>query len=211
MTLDDDALGRTYRRATVRTGGARADCPESDMLARAAAGELDGSARRRVAEHLAFCSDCSEEIQLARPFPPASQRFVVWRPLLLAALLFVAVGGVFVVQRAGRGPEATPAAERGSASTEGKTVPQDGAVLSGGPSELAWTSAPPAEEYELVLYDQESRVLWRSGPGLMPRAGLPADIRGRLVPGQHYLWRVRYIQGVERLESPLFEFALGPG
>ena len=62
MRLDSEGLRELYQRETARsTRRANGDCLAQDMLARAAAGELNQAERERTADHLAICSDCAKE------------------------------------------------------------------------------------------------------------------------------------------------------
>lgn len=64
MKLDSEGLRELYQRETARSARHSAgDCLTEDMLARAAAGELNQSERERTADHLTTCSDCAKEYQ----------------------------------------------------------------------------------------------------------------------------------------------------
>ena len=62
MRLDSEGLRELYQRETSRSArGSAADCLTADMLARAAAGELNQSEREQTADHLVTCSDCAQD------------------------------------------------------------------------------------------------------------------------------------------------------
>jgi hypothetical protein len=62
MKLNSEGLRELYQRETARSARRSAgDCLTEDMLARAAAGELNQVERERTADHLATCSDCAKE------------------------------------------------------------------------------------------------------------------------------------------------------
>lgn len=71
MRLDSEGLRELYQRETSRSARAFADdCLTDDLLARAAAGELDQSEREQTADHLVACSDCAKEYQALRSLKP---------------------------------------------------------------------------------------------------------------------------------------------
>ena len=62
MRLNSEGLRELYQRETARSARpSTSDCMTEDMLASAAAGELNQSERERIADHLATCSDCAKE------------------------------------------------------------------------------------------------------------------------------------------------------
>jgi hypothetical protein len=209
MKLDDAALRAEYRDGTRRTR--QGDCPDSETLARGAAGELAPAEREVLTSHLASCSDCSEELQLARPLPfegaaPAGARRT-WRLVLPLAAVVLLAAGVAVVMQSPSGP-GDPGAVRGGALSGERTVPPNGSRLPEPPAGLEWTSAPPAESFEVVVFDAESTEIWRSAPASSAKAALPAEVRSALRRGSPVYWRVLAVRGVERSTSPLFRFEI---
>jgi hypothetical protein len=90
---------------------ARDGCLPADTLGRAARGELGLLERGRVADHLASCIDCAEELKLIEPLgawaersaealgrSPAPSFAGAWRPAwqLATAALLVAAGGLLL-------------------------------------------------------------------------------------------------------------------
>ena len=70
MRLDSEGLRAIYRQETSRARRAAGDCLSEDLLARAAAGELDQAARESTADHLAICSDCAKEYRAIKSLKP---------------------------------------------------------------------------------------------------------------------------------------------
>lgn len=66
MKLSDRDLRDAWREGLPRTRLASEGCPESDLLVRAAAGELTPNEREPLVDHLLTCADCAEEYRLAR-------------------------------------------------------------------------------------------------------------------------------------------------
>lgn len=66
MRLNSEELRELYQRGTARSVRGSDECLAEEMLARAAAGELNQSERERVADHLAGCSDCAKEYRAMR-------------------------------------------------------------------------------------------------------------------------------------------------
>ncbi len=208
MKLDDAALRAAYQDGTRR--GRRDDCPDSETLARGASGDLASAGREALVSHLATCSDCSVELQLARTLlpqkaaPAGTQRMWTFA-IRIAAAVLVAAGVAVVMQSPSRS-----GAVRGGAPSGERTVPPDGAQLPEPPDALEWTSAPPAENFEIVVFDAESTEIWRSAPAVSAKAALPGEMRSGLRRGSPVYWRVLAVQGVERSTSPLFRFEIAP-
>lgn len=211
MRLDDAALRAAYRDGTRRAR--QIDCPDSEMLPRAAAGELPPAELDALVSHLASCSDCSEELQLARPLlvkgaaPGGARR--TWHLVLPLAAAVLLAAGVAILTRSPSRPGG-PSAVRGAESSGERTVPPNGARLPEPPAGLEWTNAPPAESFEIVVFDAASTEVWRSTPSVAPKAVLPAGFRSSLRPGAPYYWRILAVRGVERSTSPLFRFEIAP-
>ena len=76
MRLNSEDLRELYQRETSRSSGvAAAECLPGDLLARAAAGELNHLEREGTADHLATCSDCAKEYQALRTLKPWVHEF----------------------------------------------------------------------------------------------------------------------------------------
>jgi hypothetical protein len=93
----DAALREPYRRATASRS--RRDCPSSETLARLAAGELAGTEREQISDHLGFCADCAEEYQIARSLKPWAEAAAVHnakRRLLVPAWAWATAAAVVI-------------------------------------------------------------------------------------------------------------------
>lgn len=73
MTLDDSAL-KSLRSRETRASATRSGCLSAETLARAASGGLGLGERAGVADHLAACADCAEELRLIEPFGAWAER-----------------------------------------------------------------------------------------------------------------------------------------
>ena len=95
MKLSDGDLRQMYQRMTARSSDA--DCVGEETLMRVACGEAGRDERERVVAHLARCSDCAREYQIARGLRSlrGTGRTVSSRLLLpLAAMLALAAVGL---------------------------------------------------------------------------------------------------------------------
>ena len=107
MKLTEREVQQLFQKMTVRDS-AKSECLGEDVLLRAATGELTSQEREKAAAHIARCSDCAREYQIARGLrplrgdvQPAAARF----PLAAAAALMIAIGALiamFVMQRQDR-------------------------------------------------------------------------------------------------------------
>jgi anti-sigma factor RsiW len=89
MKLTIEEMRGLYQRQTARSRDGRAECLSENTMVRAAAGELSQSERELIADHLAICSDCSEEYRLLREMKPWAERAALsafeGEPLLIPA------------------------------------------------------------------------------------------------------------------------------
>jgi hypothetical protein len=67
VKLTKEDLAALRQEHTARALRGELDCLSSDLLARAAVGELSEAQHQQVASHLASCSDCAEEYRLLAP------------------------------------------------------------------------------------------------------------------------------------------------
>ena len=79
MKLSDEELKRLLREETRRVP--QGECPDPDLFRRARESALTDDERKRLADHLAGCSDCAEEYRMLgdltaqlRIFEQASQQ-----------------------------------------------------------------------------------------------------------------------------------------
>lgn len=218
--MSEPDLGRLLVAAQRTRPRRERGCPRPEELIAAAAGELAAPAREAVAAHLSVCADCAAEYSLAGELHvwarevgaadgvPRDLRRLrasprIWLPLA-ASLLVAALG--LAVWNARR--EAPPEELRGAAEHSWEVVPSDEAVLAARPQRLDWPQVPGADSYDVVVFDHESRPLYRSGELETTTLELPAEVELR--PGQTYYWRVTARLGIVEERSPLFSFTLGP-
>ena len=90
------------------------------------------------------------------------------------------------------------------------TVPSDRTTVVSAPERLEWNSTVPAESYRVTLYDAESTPIWESPSVTTGFVDLPADVRARLPAGRPVYWRVVALSGIDRHESVLLRFTIGP-
>lgn len=96
MRLTNEELRDLYQHDTARAGRGQAECLTSELMVRAAAGELDSSERGQVADHVMSCSDCAREYRSLLPLrswadaaaasvsePPAKTKFATVRQSVL--------------------------------------------------------------------------------------------------------------------------------
>src|ERR1044072_1322401 len=82
MKLNSEELRSLYQRETARSNRrSDSECLTEDVLARAAAGELDGAERERIADHLASCSDCAKEFSAAKSIKAWADEHAPARPI----------------------------------------------------------------------------------------------------------------------------------
>lgn len=104
MKLNSEGLRELYQRETARSARhSTGDCLTEDVLARAAAGELNQVERESTADHLAACSDCAKEYRAisslkswaeelpanagARPIPLPASNNRTRRPIAVKPML----------------------------------------------------------------------------------------------------------------------------
>lgn len=107
MKTSESQLKAIRERGT--RAASREGCLSADVLAMTARGEIGAAERERVADHLATCADCSEELKLIGPLQAWSERTAVaygrepqsaagtpwlWAWQLATVLLVVAAGGM---------------------------------------------------------------------------------------------------------------------
>lgn len=227
MRLSESELKAAYQERTSPRQSLRTGCATAEELWDLASGEVSGALRERLTVHLAACSECARELQGLRSVAPvhpvlpertqttrAFLRFISAPPALrlAASLGCVALAVVFLVlsRPATRLPGGAEPGERGTDVRGAAVSPPDSAVLSVPPDRFRWVSVPDARDYQIVVYDSESMVIWRSPwlPGT--EAEVPSEVSQRLNAGRSYSWRVTARAGIERVESSLFQFTLQP-
>jgi hypothetical protein len=222
--LDNAELQALYRTGTSRRAGRDPGCPSSEDLLDVLTGRATSRERQALADHLMRCSDCAEEYRIAADLKPwaaaASDELAPaveprrwldafsWRHAAVAtAALVLTVSGIALWQTM----FPTPSPDRGPASATLSVEPLDRAVLPSPPDFLVWSPVPGADSYQAIVYDFESTPLWESPSIADPRVRLPEAIRGALLPGRPYYWRVIVSSGIDRRASDLFQFTVTTG
>jgi hypothetical protein len=213
--MNDDDLKVAYQRSSHPLD--RADCPTADQLFAFATGAAGAPERERLADHVAGCGACAEEVRLIRSLEPWSEGLARrlgeaprsirparsrWfrRPsvgLALAAVLALAVVGGELLTRAHRVPVPDDSGVRGSSAEPSVSPPPD-AVLQQPPERFAWPLQPGATSYRLRLFDEEASLLWESPAVAQPGADFPETESAVLRPGASYFWVVEVEGQVRR-------------
>lgn len=232
-------LRDAFRAATARAPGPCPDAETLAALADPNGVSLDDAARSLAVDHVARCANCADEVKtlfslrdvletaayapLPAPDPsddPAPLRWLSawarWRsnparsvPVMLVVLAAV-LGVSYLVWSSSQKPGISDGRVRSGSSWTIATVPADRATLATAPERLEWTSTAPAESYRVTLYDAESTPIWESPSVTTPFVDLPAEVRGRLPAGRPVFWRVVALSGIDRRESVLLRFTIGP-
>jgi hypothetical protein len=86
MTLRENEAAQLFRELTARATRGQPDCLGEELLVRASSGTLSGADRERIATHIARCSDCAREYQIARSLRPlkSEARAIFGRPRWMA-------------------------------------------------------------------------------------------------------------------------------
>jgi hypothetical protein len=188
-------------------------CPDDERLAGLAIGELEGSARDELADHVVACRPCSGSYRdLAQLHEAASgtQKRVRSRAWwAVAAMTLVALTTLVSVRQLDTGPGSTEDF-RGNTAIGAPIEPVDRAALTAPPAIVSWQLIADAESYQLLLFDREGGAIWQSEPGDSSSVMLPEAVREQITPPGPYLWRVRYVAGLERLETDLRRFTIEP-
>lgn len=132
-----------------------------------------------------------------------------WRAVAVAAMIVLAVGTGVTVWRITR-PQPLAEGERAGTAVAVTVEPADKALLQQAPQRLAWSTAEPADRYQVVVYDFESTTIWESPWVTVPSVTLPDAVRERLPRGRLVYWRVVAQAGIERRQSSVFQFVISP-
>jgi hypothetical protein len=194
----------------------RRGCPDAGALALLAVDP--GAAAPELLDHVASCSACSDELQLAtddgtlaalsealtadamsNDAPPARAG---WRRsalggLALAASLIIAVAVALLVPTGEDMPTL-----RGGAAVDG-LVPPSGARIDAVPERFEWPAG--GRDEQLVLMNPRADVLWTAPVVRNGRVEVPEALRNELADGRYY-WQVRDLER-DALLGP-FEFRL---
>ncbi len=180
-------------------------CPDDEILAALALGELSAEERQGLADHVVTCRRCAASLETLLGLEDEVRRgraaLRPWRlvPLVAAASL-VAGLGIAVTWRALRAPDGD--ALRSTAS-ETEASPAGDVLLAAAPTELRWTAQPGASGYRVRLFDARGEPLWEEAFAGGVTAALPAEVRSQVPPGNAFFW-------VVEVEGLVAETRLGP-
>lgn len=183
----------------------RPECPDDEVLAALAAGEIGAAERKDLVPHVATCGHCRPLVaSLARAFadPAVAEARArgesgtrrrmtrVALPAAAAAVLFIAL-----LARSGNHGPATPVHRASDVPAAQAPVPiaPRGAVQR--PELLSWAGVAGAGRYRVTLYRSDGQVLF----GLeLPDTATPLPDSVTLAAGQVYLWKVEARTGWDR-------------
>jgi len=230
MKIDLAVISRAYvdsLRKKAPDGGA--SCPSAERMARCVIGGTRRKERAGIIAHAANCAACAEALKgllalsagteeaaaklAARSSKLGAGKFErahsFWlRPFMkpaavVAAVLVIAALAVWIPRFTNR------SAVRGGTGTRIVLVSPLKKAPAGDVLEFKWRGVEGADGYTVELFDKSFRSLWRSGRVTGNDIRLPADVRGRLTPGETYYWTVRTAAaGGTEIKSSLAEFSL---
>ncbi|MEO8585264.1 MAG: zf-HC2 domain-containing protein [Acidobacteriota bacterium] len=203
MKLSPDELRKGYQEATVRPARSESRCPESDLLSRAAVGDLGETDRERLLDHVASCSDCAEELRLAfgarssevgdSVVPLSSRRPAPWRAsiFLAAAAALLLAGGLAVQQRRSTAPPADEAPFRQEDSRAGivSLVPRE-ARLPRTAAVLRWKGPSDHAHYRVMVATEDLNTLATGESLVNPVYRVPPEVLAPLPRGARIIWKV---------------------
>jgi hypothetical protein len=231
MKTDLEGISKAYRDSSRnKAPESGAACPTPERLARCVLGEARRKERAEIIRHAADCAACAAAMKsllalsagadeaaaelAARPGKTETGRsgnkWAFWtRPIpkpaavVMAAVLVVAALAVWLPRFTNR------SAVRGGNGTRIVLVSPVKTAAAGDALEFEWRGVAAADSYTVELFDKSFRSLWRSGRVTGNAIRLPADVRGRLTPGETYFWTVRTAaSGGTEIKSSLAEFSL---
>ena len=201
--MNDDEMGRLYRRAVVRPSGSDA-CPSPEALQAVAERAGPEEERLAVLEHVAACAGCQRELallaQVAAGRPAARRSPVPVRWLAAAAVVALAFAGVRSL--ATRGREAP--VMRGDEPAVTLVAPV-GQVAAGAAGLLfVWHPVPGATRYQVEVMGPDDELVATA----TVRDTVMAQPDG-LQAGIGYRWRVTALRADgTRVDSPVVRFDL---
>ena len=173
-------------------------------------GELTAEERGPVADHLAECDHCREEMaelrQLLKPRKRSRRRLHLLVPAAAAAAAIIWVAGPMARDDAERirGDSGAP---EGTADVVQVIAPAEGA-LDAGMSRFVWHTAGADVQYTLTLTDEAGSVVWTTSTQDTVLA-LPPSVR--LERNRRYFWYVdALLDGGETSTSGVRRFETAP-
>ena len=129
----------------------------------------------------------------------------------LAAGLLAAVGAGLLLPQLGFFDEPETLRNQTIAAAPVAIEPADGARLSAPPSSFVFSvPGEPGHTFTVMLFDEDSTLLWRSPPASEERVELPNELVEQLQDGRTYLWRVSSHDGLDEHRWPLASFEITP-
>jgi hypothetical protein len=233
------ANGEAHKRLAAAFGPT-ADCVAIDELMLLLEGRRGEQEQRRAAAHLAICAYCTAELELFSEFespsvredekahvnaivtrlrkksPAPRERWwqSMWKPGFLVpasiALTAALVAMVFVLPpRQALGPVVTSGQDV-MRSQRVELIAPAGDVAQP-PREIEWRPVASASHYQVRLFEVDNTALWETTVS-QPRAPLPADVRGKILPLKTLLWQVTALDanGAVLADSGKQSFRLQP-
>lgn len=209
MKLTEQEAAALYRRMTARTD--RSGCLGEELLIRAAANTLTPSEREEVSSHLAQCSDCAREYQIARSLRSLpEERWSAARWIAVAATVLLAVSLAAVVWlvrtneqlRDATRPIAPVTVEVPKPQVGVPIVDLDSDLVRGGAEAVPRIVVPPTTDvFTLILHlpapvertpvDVEIAGVWRGAIAVPPGSNsITVALHRRMVPAGSHTLRV---------------------
>ena len=226
MKLTEEDLTDLFRTETMPD---RSNCISKDTLIDLASGTDPRGTRRSVSDHLAVCSNCSDEYRLLLSLNEWARQEAalgegieghkeswvdrcrsIFKPqygFAAAVLLLLFISIPFLFLRYQLTEQSNTDVKRGGGSVAVSSDPTDDSVVLEAPEKLAWKSSEKAFGYKIALYDRESKTIWESGLIKGESVVIPEEVRAKLNPGQVYYWRIIIFDGSPR-QSKLLSFRI---
>jgi hypothetical protein len=147
--------------------------------------DSDSAAVRKIAERLAANSS-------RRPEPWWQWFTAAWvRPAALAVAGLMIVAGIAIQLRQNGAPPLNPIPDGGRQVFRSSTIAavSPSGDVSEAPSQMAWEGVTGAVHYQVRLLEVDRTELWKADV-TGTSAGIPAEIRARIVPLKTLLWEV---------------------
>jgi len=206
-------------------------CPTPEDLVQFATQGANRKARVRIMEHVSNCADCalvlksilrlSGEIDELTGKAEAVQRCPQDEVLgkkervrlipgrraavaILAGMVGLTIITLSVIRISDR------PVVRGTAGPRIQLLsPKQGATYPAGEIKFKWEAVPKAARYTVELFNRSLERIWQSGPISNTGTELPAEVRGVILEGETYFWRITVVleDGAE-LISKLAEFSI---
>lgn len=219
-----EARARSAYRAMLGQQGPR-DLPSEDQVVDLVLGRLNREDRERVADAVVASPELAGNVRDLMAIHAEAEPQLASTPVAgnwiwlaaAAAVIVVAIGVGPMLLRQGSVDPVDPGervVRNGVVEAVFRTVPADGEILAVAPDRLSWstvsTETPEGTAFRVVLYDFESSVLWDSGETSGSSTTIPDEVRGGMIPGKDYFWRVSRRSGLDEERSALLRFQIQP-